>query len=598
MVKRKIIKKNLLAISNKNLTLFIGIGIGFSITLMLLISMMIWVADRPWPGISLANQSVAFTHKTQIQDQLTQQLNQFNKIILIYQQQTWEIPLTAINYQPHIISSIRTAIDYQKNWVNWNQLPKLIRQGINLPVTYTLSQTQLDTHLQKITDQLFIPAIEPEVSLKSNADSNSITSPQIQINPGTQGQQVDLELLQSQIHQSLSNLNPLPITIPIRTIDLRLTETQQSQLYDLAQKLLNKQLILHTEQDQFIWEGSLLVGLLKSGGYQQSQINEQLQLVARQTNIPVQNAVFKFNQQTHRVEEFKSEVLGRILDIDRNQEQIISQINFLAKEATLSAQVNLTYRPEYPEIKVANINQLGIEELIGTGTSKYKGSIVNRIHNLTLAANQLSGVIIKPGQEFSFNQQVGEVNAATGYKKAYIIRSGQTILDDGGGVCQVSTTLFRAALNAGLPITERHAHAYRVYYYEQDTKPGLDATVYAPSVDLKFINDTPGHILIESQIDKNNYQLTFNIYGTSDGRTVEITNQRLWAVSAPPEDLKVDDPSLPTGQIKQIEYKAWGAKAAFDWLVTRDGEIIQERTFYSNYRPWGAVFLQGTGPSV
>jgi len=170
------------------------------------------------------------------------------------------------------------------------------------------------------------------------------------------------------------------------------------------------------------------------------------------------------------------------------------------------------------------------------------------------------------------------------------------VLGDGGGVCQVSTTLFRALLDAGLPIIERRAHSYRVSYYEQDSPPGLDATVYYPTTDLKFKNDTAGYLLIQVIYDPKNYTLAFAIYGTPDNRIITTTKPKIGAAIPPPEDLYVDDPTLPTGKIRQIDYKAWGAKVSFEYKVEKDGKTITSQTFTSNYRPWQAVFLKGTGP--
>ncbi len=202
--------------------------------------------------------------------------------------------------------------------------------------------------------------------------------------------------------------------------------------------------------------------------------------------------------------------------------------------------------------------------------------------------------MIAPGEIFSLNQTIGEVSASTGYKNAYVIKDGRTVLGDGGGVCQVSTTMFRAALAAGLPIVERRAHAYRVGYYEQDAKPGFDATVYAPSTDLKFKNDTKEYLLIETKTDTRNYTLEINLYGTDDGRVVEIGVPRVFGTTPPPEDLYIDEPTLPAGVVEQIDWKAWGATSVFDYVVKRDGEIVTEKTFYSVYKPWQAVFLRGT----
>ncbi len=192
---------------------------------------------------------------------------------------------------------------------------------------------------------------------------------------------------------------------------------------------------------------------------------------------------------------------------------------------------------------------------------------------------------------------MGDVSQFTGYQQAYIISGGKTILGDGGGVCQVSTTLFRSLLNAGLPIMERQAHAYRVGYYEQNSPPGLDATVYSPSPDLKFKNDTGNYILIVAKADAKHFSLIFELYGTSDGRTSTVSKPVVTNIVPAPEDVYQDDPTLPIGTVKQIDFKAAGAHVTFNYVVNRGGETIYKKTFISNYRPWQAIYLRGTGPA-
>lgn len=252
----------------------------------------------------------------------------------------------------------------------------------------------------------------------------------------------------------------------------------------------------------------------------------------------------------------------------------------------------------YPAVSTDQINNLGIKELIGTGNSTYFHSIPGRVFNVDLAARRINGTLVKPGDTFSFNQTLGDVSKFTGYQQAYIISGGHTVLGDGGGVCQVSTTLFRAALNAGLPIVERTAHAYRVGYYEQNSPPGLDATVYAPEPDFKFKNDTPGYILIEAKNDPNNYSLVFDIYGTSDGRVSTISTPVVSNYSSPLPTVYQDDPTLPAGTLKQTDFAASGAKVVFNYSVSRNGEQIYQDTFISNYQPWAAAYLRGTGPAI
>jgi len=230
---------------------------------------------------------------------------------------------------------------------------------------------------------------------------------------------------------------------------------------------------------------------------------------------------------------------------------------------------------------------------LGRGVSTYRGSIPSRIHNVNLSAQRISGTLVNPGETFSFNSSVGEVSDVTGYQQAYVIRGGRTVLDDGGGVCQTSTTLFRAVTEAGLPIIERRAHSYRVGYYEQNAKPGLDATVFSPTTDFKFVNDTPAHILVQTIVNALARTLTVEIYGTSDGRKGEVVNHQVWDQAPPPPDLYQDDPSIPAGQVKQVDWSAWGAKVKFDYRVKRGGETIYEKTFYQVYQPWQAMYLRG-----
>lgn len=239
-------------------------------------------------------------------------------------------------------------------------------------------------------------------------------------------------------------------------------------------------------------------------------------------------------------------------------------------------------------------DSLGIKEEVGIGSSSYKGSIENRAFNINLAASRLNGTLIKPGETFSFNKTVGDISSLNGYKQAYVIQNGKTVLGDGGGVCQVSTTLFRAALNAGLPIIERNPHAYRVGYYEQDSGPGIDAAIYTPTVDLKFKNDTNHHLLIQTYVEPATQKLTFTLYGTKDNREVVISKPVVLSETPAPEPLYQDDPTLPKGEVKQVDFAAAGAKVFFSRTVTKDGKILQSDKFSSNYRPWQAVYMRGT----
>ena len=326
--------------------------------------------------------------------------------------------------------------------------------------------------------------------------------------------------------------------------------------------------------------------------YDKSTVSERLQALKDQYDKPAKNALFKF--ENGRVQSFRKEENGREVMTDSVLADFDNAVQSIKNKP---ANVSIKIKPRIiePEITLASINNYGVEELVAEGRSDFSHSIPERIHNIILASSKFNGVLIPPGKTLSFNATVGDISPLTGYKPAYIIKEGKTVLGDGGGVCQVSSTLFRAVLKAGLEILERHPHSYRVGYYEQNSPPGFDATVFAPSTDFKFKNDTTNYILIQAAADLTKSYLKFELYGTSDGRIATTGNVRLWGQVPPPAPLYQDDPTLPAGTVKQVDWSAWGSKAAFDWSVTRNGESLYQKTFYSAYQPWQSVYLRGTG---
>lgn len=327
--------------------------------------------------------------------------------------------------------------------------------------------------------------------------------------------------------------------------------------------------------------------------FSQAKLEEKLNPIFEKINEKPIEAIFNF--EGGRVKEFRESKDGREVDKSQLNQQVLSKARLVLSYTNQKIIIiSIPIIVLNPNLTTDKVNKMGIKELIGTGTSLFQHSIENRIYNVNLAASRLNGLLVAPNETFSFAKYLGDISSFTGYKQAYVIQNGKTILGDGGGVCQVSTTLFRAILNAGLPVVERTAHAYRVGYYEQDSPPGIDATVYVPSVDLKFKNDTGNHILIQTVVDLNELRLTFNLYGTKDGRISEVSTPVITSQTPAPEPRYEDDPTLPKGQVNQVDFAAAGAKVYFTRTVTKNGKVIISETFNSNYRPWQAVFLRGT----
>jgi vancomycin resistance protein YoaR len=238
--------------------------------------------------------------------------------------------------------------------------------------------------------------------------------------------------------------------------------------------------------------------------------------------------------------------------------------------------------------------QLGITELITQGVTYFKGSSATRVKNIATAAAKFHGIIVAPGETFSFDKFLGDVSLDQGYTEALIIFNGRTVKGVGGGVCQVSTTAFRAAYQAGFPIVERWPHAYRVSWYEKGFGPGLDATVFAPEVDFKFVNDSPYHLLIETYVNEKSGTLTFKFYGTKDGRKVKITTPEIKSIVPHGPDKYEEDPTFQPGQKEQVDWAVDGADVTVKRVVERDGKVITD-TVFTRYEPWQAVFKVAPG---
>jgi vancomycin resistance protein YoaR len=286
-----------------------------------------------------------------------------------------------------------------------------------------------------------------------------------------------------------------------------------------------------------------------------------------------------------RVSDWQRGQNGYQIDLPATSAQIVQK--FMAGENKISLITKTIINDSTIEA-----NNLNIKEIIGTGQSIFTGSTANRRHNIAVGATALQGLLIKPGEEFSLIKALGEISDKTGYRQELVIKDNKTTPEYGGGLCQIGTTVFRAALATGLPITMRQNHSYRVSYYEP---AGTDATIYDPLPDLRFINDTGNYILIQSRIVKNT--LYFDFWGASDGRVATTTYPVIYNIVKPEPTKIITTTELQPGQKKCTESSHNGADAYFDYTVIYPANStttpIHERRFKSHYVPWQAVCLVG-----
>jgi len=329
------------------------------------------------------------------------------------------------------------------------------------------------------------------------------------------------------------------------------------------------------------------IGYLNKGiylGIDDVLASEYLEQIGEQINTEAKEA--KFVIENGKVSEFQSSADGFKLNIEAMLKLIESK--FIQGDAS---DLDLVLSVDKSKITNENVNDFGINELIGVGESDFSGSPVNRRHNITNGAENLNGLLIKPDEEFSLLEALGEINAETGYLPELVIRDGRTIPEYGGGLCQIGTTVFRLAINSGLPITERRNHSYRVSYYEP---AGTDATIYDPWPDLKFINDTGNYLLMQTRIEGND--LIFEFWGSDDSREVKVTDPIIYNIKPPAPTKYVESEQLEPGEEKCIERAHNGADAYFKRVITwpeKSGRETKEEVWNSHYVPWQKVCLVG-----
>ena len=538
-----------------------------------------------FPRVRIANIEVTGMNKESALRLVKTYFEANPSLVILVAEGTEMSRLEGIKIEQDPIWAVDQALSVGRNGNILTQMAEQVRtlfKGAKVKIPVRLDMGELSDIVEQISEKIEQKPVWPRLTRADN---------KIVVSEGVNGVEIKKDDLIREILTGLSLPGKHEITVPISTIDVSVNSDRLTMAKLALEKWGQNNLTLRFGEFVRTLKQEEMLSLFGLAGdvLEKNSLEILIEEIKPLIETEPKDAVFVF--ENDRVNEFRPEVIGARIDIPMFNQKLAEYL-LAGEKKDFEVPVILTY----PKIKTGDINNLGIKELIGSGKSTFLHSIPGRVFNVNLAASRVNGTLVPPGEEFSFVKSVGDITRTTGYQTAYIISQGRTVLGDGGGVCQVSTTTFRAALDAGLPITERKAHSYRVGYYEQDSPPGIDATVFYPTADLKFLNDTGNYILIQEEVDTKKMSMKVGIYGTSDGRESSISKPRISNQSSPPASMYVDDPTLPAGTTKQIDWSAFGAKVAFDYKVERNGESIYEKTFVSNYQPWQAVYLRGTAP--
>jgi vancomycin resistance protein YoaR len=428
---------------------------------------------------------------------------------------------------------------------------------------------------------------------------------EVNVQPGQIGRTLDIDASLMVIQPSISLLHDADLPLVVReTPPLVLDASEQAAI---ARRILSQPLTLTTDgAGPWTFDPPALASMLRfnlvqdsQGGRYQIGVEPQtmaafLEPLAPDLQRSPENARFVFNDDTRQLDLLQDAIIGRTLDVPGTIEAINAGL------LSGSHSLDLVFQTEQPAVpSTATAADLGITELVVDARTYITGSSPERVQNIRLASAAFHGLLVAPGASLSMADVLGDISLDKGYAEALIIMGNRTIKGVGGGVCQVSTTLFRAVFFGGYQIDERYPHAYRVGYYEQGPNspgPGLDATVFAPLVDFKFTNDSDHWLLMETYLYSNSLEWKF--YSAKDGRVVSWESTGAQNVVDAPEPLYKENPDLHEGKIKQVDYQADGADVTFTRTVLRDGQVLHNDLIRTHYLPWRAIYEYGPGTEL
>ncbi|MGV8025815.1 MAG: VanW family protein [Anaerolineaceae bacterium] len=591
------------------LSIVYGILIFIFCIFLFLVGSNIWYAGRIYPGIFFNDIALGGLSKQEAQQILQTQVipNLPQNISFAYQDQMWNTNLLemGIGYDPQQIADYAFSVGRSGSPAVWmGDVVAILSGNKSISPTILFNEAVASQTLIKIAQDLDRPVEEARLSFEG---SNVITT------PGQIGRTLNVEqslvLVREAIRQQNYSIIPLVVTETAPDI-LDAEPYAQTMREFLASDfvLTVPEEYNHPKEERHLNADVLspMLELVKKNQdgqfsislqFQESVLQNLLNDLAGKFNINTINPHFIFNDATGEIELLQNGIIGRTLNISASLSTIQQQIASGAHEATLVF--------DYTAPSVADTatgSELGITELVQQQSTYFYGSSSARIQNIKTAANRFLGILVAPGEVFSMADYLGEISLDTGFTEALIIYNGKTIEGVGGGVCQVSTTLFRTAFFGGYPILERYPHAYRVSYYEKTAGnqinpnlAGLDATVYVPLVDLKFQNDSSYWLLMEAYVYPESSQIQWKFYSTNDGRSMEWETTGPVNIVEPPETKYYLNTQLQNGEIKQVDWQAEGSDVRVDRWVYKNGALYLQDQFLTHYEPWGAVYEIGPG---
>lgn len=551
----------------------------------------IWHTNRIYSGVTIAGVPVGGLTRSAAFERVSDSLSRYPlpTISVTYNSRQWPITGDDVRVSTDLLAAVNRA--YLVGRVGSFSENLTAQVGAALGATDLSPEVILETSQLRYTiDQIATEIREPA---RAATQMGSV------VVPAKAGVDVDTDATVAALTAALDDRTAgQPVIVALSTIEIAppASNTQTGSAPDsapIAAVPTIAPLLLRDSQFglSFALDPATLQALSLAGDpttVDEGKLRALLENWAKQIDVTPRNARLRFDQASQSPVVTQESRSGRKLDVDAT----LATVKWALASGNTTA--DLTITTVLPQVDSNRVGEMGIRELVAEGTTYFQGSSAERLRNISVAAEKFEGVVIPPDGIFSFNQYVEDVSAANGFEDSLIIWGDRTAVGIGGGVCQVSTTIFRSAYAAGLPIVERYNHGYVVSWYGE---PGLDATIFTPTVDFRFRNDTGAYLLMEPVMNADAGMLTINLYGTKPARQVIISEPLKRDVQPPPPALYTVDESLAPGQTKQVDWQQQGMTVEVTRTIIQGGETRTE-TLVSKYQPWRAIYLVGSEADI
>ncbi len=561
MRKKKNTLKNRFLLKNNNLFLYaVVFFIGFIIISIFVFIHLTNSPDKAIRGIYLNNINLHNLTKEEAIIELEKNIEQYSlqNNTLRVDEQTYKYSILDTGAKIDIFSTIEDAYSYGRNESFIKNISTQLKTFVitkNIPIIAVIDEEQFNdfakTHLASFETQ----SKNASIKYSPQTEKFNIIKEQNKVF-------IKKESFKEKLLETISTFSNETIILTKATENPDITKESIKQIQEQANKILNNEFTVKLNDKKWVIPTPVLASWIETRQIEGEQ-SSHIYFDQDKIETYINNNYFLDAIKKPTDGKFIIDNNGHFTEIQPSQDGTLLDIKESAKSIIASLEHNgsialLHLRPIFADVSKENTQNLEVATLLGYGESDFIGSPHNRIHNINLGTKKYQGIVIAPGGEFSFNELLGPINKENGYLPSHVIKNKKIIQEYGGGLCQLSTTMFRAAIDAGLQITARSNHSYVVEYYG---KPGLDATIYPPNPDLKFKNNTAHHILIQNRIEGT--KLYFEIYGKHDGRSTTIEGPTAYEVQG-------------NGAMKTYVTQT---------VRDKDNNIIEQQTFKSNYGP-------------